>query len=138
MSHKGLTSDTILIIIRHPEKGEEANGKAVCEEIRKIISGKDSPLVTFHDATHMSSANAAYAAEFKELDKVVSDRLVEVVCATPGSIPRMMAHTVAMFSDKDWSIFKSLTDAVEYINTRGFSLTEQELARSATVSVKAR
>ena len=96
MSHKGLTSDTILIIIRHPEKGEEANGKAV------------------------------------------SDRLAEVVCATPGSIPRMMAHTVAMFSDKDWSIFKSLTEAVEYINTRGFTLTGQELAGPGTVIVKSR
>jgi len=138
LSHKGLTSDTILIIIRHPEKGEEANGKAVGDEIRKIISRSGGPVVMFHDATHMTSANAAYAAQFKELDKAVSDRLVEVVCATPGSIPRMMAHTVAMFSDKDWSIFKSLTEAVESINTRGFTLTGQELAGPGTVIVKSR
>ncbi|HEX9861547.1 MAG TPA: hypothetical protein VGB23_10100 [Nitrospirota bacterium] len=136
MAVSRFTTDTMLVIIRHPEKGEEANGKSVCNEIRKMVSGSGKPLCLLHDATNMSTANAAYASAFKDLDRDIAGRLVEVVCAIPGSIPRMMAHTVAMFSDKDWAIFKSLQEALDYLKTKGFAVTAQEVAGAGAVSVK--
>ncbi len=74
----------------------------------------------FHDATGMENANSGYAAAFKDLDKDISGKITEIVCAIPGSIPRMMAHTVAMFSSKKWTIFKAGTEAQEYLKSKGY------------------
>jgi hypothetical protein len=126
----------MLIIVKHPEKGDAENGKTVCGEIRHKIAGSSGPLCLYHDATGMATANAGYAGEFKKLDKDLADRVVEVVCAIPGSIPRMMAHTVAMFSSKKWSIFKERAEAIKYLNAAGYALTEEEITKAETVSVK--
>lgn len=138
MAAKEFTPDTILVMIIHQEKGDGASGKAVCDKVRTMVAGGRNPICLFHDAMAMTTANAGYAGEFKLLDKDINDRLVEVVCAIPGSIPRMMAHTVAMFSDKDWSIFKTMPEALAYLYSKGYSLTEGDIARSADVSVWAR
>jgi hypothetical protein len=109
-----------LVIIKHPQKGDADSGKAICDSIRKTIPAGAGHVCIFHDATEMGSANAGYAGAFKELDKEISGRVTEIVCAIPGSIPRMMAHTVAMFSDKKWSIFKEKDEAVKYLEEKGF------------------
>ncbi len=124
-----------LIIVKHPDKGEAENGKAICDKIRQKAGSGGDPVCIFHDATHMSSANPAYATEFKSLDRDLADRLTEVVCAIPGSIPRMLAHTVAMFSEKDWSIFKALPEALFYVNSKGFTITEKDVVDADEVSV---
>ena len=125
----------MLVIVKHPEKGDVDNGKTICEKIRQKVATDDSPICMFHDATHMSTANPAYASEFKALDREIDKRLTEVVCAIPGSIPRMLAHTVAMFSEKDWEIFKEMPDALYYLNTKGFKLTENDIDKAEEVSV---
>jgi hypothetical protein len=48
----------------------------------------------------------------------------------------MMAHTVAMFSSKKWSIFTSRADAVEHLNAMGYALTEDEIIKADDVSIK--
>jgi hypothetical protein len=125
----------MLVIVKHPDKGDQDNGKAICDKIRQKVSTGEGAICMFHDATHMSTANPAYATEFKMLDRDIASRLTEVVCAIPGSIPRMLAHTVAMFSEKDWEIFKALPDAIFYVNSKGFKLTEQDVADAEDVSV---
>jgi len=125
-----------LVIVKHPENGVAENGKEICDQIRKKLKGSTGPVCLFHDATGMINANAGYAGAFKDLDKDISDRVVEVVCAIPGSIPRMMAHTVAMFSSKKWKIFKERPEAVEYLNLKGYGLKEADLASSESVSIK--
>lgn len=124
---------TTLVIIRHPEKGNAENGRAICDDIRKRLAGGTGPVCLFHDATDMATANSDYAAEFKKLDKEIAGRVAEVVCAIPGSIPRMMAHTVAMFSDKSWNIFKDKAEAVAYLNGRGFRLGDGYRAQAEAV-----
>jgi hypothetical protein len=126
----------ILIIVKHSEKGDAENGKTMCDAIRKKTAGTNGPLCLYHDATDMANANAGYAGEFKKLDKDLADRVVEVVCAIPGSIPRMMAHTVAMFSSKKWSIFKDRAEAIKYLNAAGYSLTEMDIVKADAVSLK--
>ena len=111
-----------LVIVKHPEKGDENNGKLICDEIRGSLAEKAGQVCIFHDATHMSWANSAYAGAFKELNKDLEGRVVEVVCAIPGSIPRMMACTVAMFSDLKWSIFKTKDEAKHHLRQKGFNL----------------
>lgn len=125
----------ILVIVKHPDKGDAENGKAICDKVRRKVERGDESICIFHDATHMSTANPAYASEFKALDKDLADRLTEVVCAIPGSIPRMLAHTVAMFSEKDWSIFKALPEALFYVNSKGFTLSERDVEQAEEVSV---
>ena len=126
----------ILVVIRHPEKGDEVNGKAICDEIRIKVAPTSGPVCIYHDASGMVTANAAYAGEFKKLDKDLSDRVAEIVCAIPGSIPRMMAHTVAMFSNKKWSIFKDKEEALDRLNTMGFAVTGAELEKAQAVTIK--
>ena len=127
---------TNLVIIRHPQKGDAENGKAICDEIRKKLSGGSEPVCLFHDATGMATANTGYAAAFKELDKEISERVIEAVCAIPGSIPRMMAHTVAMFSEKKWSIFKTRQESEEYLKSKGYSVADVSHPADGPVGLK--
>jgi len=127
---------TNLVIIRHPAKGNADNGRDICGQIRKKLAGSTAQVCLFHDATAMSTADAGYAAEFKALDKDISARVIEIVCAIPGSIPRMMAHTVAMFSDKKWSIFKTKDEADAYLTKMGYSASAMTATGTESVSVK--
>lgn len=122
-----------LIIIKHPQKGDADSGKVITDSIRKTLPAGAGHVCMFHDATEMGSANTGYAAAFKELDKDIAGRVTEIVCAIPGSIPRMMAHTVAMFSDKKWSIFKEKEEAVKYLEEKGFDSKKQAAQGSGTV-----
>lgn len=126
----------VLAIVKHPKMGDADNGKAICARIRQKLKESEGPVCLYHDATDMSTANIGYAGAFKELDLEISGRVVEVVCAIPGSIPRMMAHTVAMFSSKKWSIFTSRADAVKHLNAMGYALTEDEIIKADDVSIK--
>jgi len=132
------SSCTNVIIVKHPEKGDEINGKQICDKIRQTIKGASGEVCLFHDASGMSLANPAYAGEFKDLDRDIKPRVGEVVCAIPGSIPRMMAHTVAMFSDKDWSIFKSVDDALDYLRNKGFRISDDDIKSVEEVGLKTR
>jgi len=126
----------ILVIIKHPEKGDADSGRAICDKIRRKVEGTAGPVCIYHDATGMLNADSGYAGEFKQLDKDLSGRVVEIVCAIPGSIPRMMAHTVAMFSSKKWSIFKERGEAIRYLNLRGYSISDMDVENAEEVSVK--
>jgi hypothetical protein len=127
-----------LIIVHHPEKGDEDTGKAICDKIRKVVSESAGGVCLFHDASGMSIANPSYASEFKDLDKEIKSRVSEIVCAIPGSIPRMMAHTVAMFSDKDWSIFRDVEGALDHLHVRGFEVTADDVKAVTDVELKKR
>ncbi len=126
----------VLAIVKHPQKGDADNGKEICARILAKLAASEGPVCIYHDATDMETANIGYAGAFKELDQQIAERVVEVVCAIPGSIPRMMAHTVAMFSRKKWSIFTSRADAVRHLNTMGYTLTEDEITKADSVSIK--
>ena len=126
----------VLAIVKHPLKGDADNGKVICSKILTKLSTSEGPVCIYHDATNMETANIGYAGAFKDLDRQIAERVVEVVCAIPGSIPRMMAHTVAMFSSKKWSIFTSRADAIKYLNAMGYALTEEEISKSEDVSIK--
>ena len=126
----------VLAIVKHPPKGDADNGKAICSKILVKLGNSVGPVCLYHDATNMETANTGYAGAFKELDKQIAERVVEVVCAIPGSIPRMMAHTVAMFSSKKWSIFKERAEAIRYLNSMGYTLTEDERIKAEDVSIK--
>lgn len=84
----------------------------------------------------MATANAGYAGAFKELDKVLEKRTDEIVCAIPGTIPRMMAHTVAMISSKTWRIFKDRREALGYLLSIGHVLSDSEFKILEDVTVK--
>src|SRR5512143_526613 len=126
----------VLAIVKHPAKGDADNGKAICARILQKLNESQGPVCIYHDATDMETANIGYAGAFKELDQKIAERVVEVVCAIPGSIPRMMAHTVAMFSRKKWSIFTTRADAVKHLNKMGYALTEDEITKAGDVSIK--
>ncbi|MBI5191030.1 MAG: hypothetical protein HZA22_10175 [Nitrospirae bacterium] len=126
---------TTLVLIKHPSKGNAENGRAICDDIRRQLGRDSTPICLFHDATDMLTANSEYAGEFKKLDKEIEARLAEVVCAIPGSIPRMMAHTVAMLSDKPWNIFKSKPEAMAYLNDRGFRLGDGYMTQVEAVKL---
>ncbi|HSP80906.1 MAG TPA: hypothetical protein VLQ93_20430 [Myxococcaceae bacterium] len=109
-----------LVMVNHPEHGDEHNGKEVCDEIRRLLEGQPGAICFFHDAAEMVNAKIGYANAFKALDKELAERVTEVVCSVPASIPRMMAYTVAMFSRKTWSIFRSREDAELHMRQRGY------------------
>ena len=134
MSENVFQAGTNLVIISHPHKGDGVNGRSICAEIRRKLEGTTGQVCLYHDASAMSTANTAYAGEFKTLDKEISSRVIEVVCAIPGSIPRMMAHTVAMLSDKKWSIFKTADEATAYLTKMGYTFSASAGARSAAGS----
>jgi hypothetical protein len=109
-----------LVMVRHPEQGDEHNGKEVCDEIRRKVQGSEVSICLFHDATEMVNARIGYANAFKQLDKELAARVTEVVCVVPGSIPRMMAYTVAMFSRKPWHIFATREEGERHMRMRGY------------------
>jgi len=127
-----------LIIVHHPEKGDEESGRNICDKIRQVVNNSAGGVCLFHDASGMSIANPGYASEFKDLDKDIKGRVSEIVCAIPGSIPRMMAHTVAMFSDKDWSIFRDVDGALEHLRNKGFEVSVSDVKSVADVEMKKR
>jgi len=127
---------TNLVIIKHPVRGNAENGREICGKIRQNLAGTTGQVCLYHDATVMSTANTGYAAEFKALDREISHRVIEVVCAIPGSIPRMMAYTVAMLSDKKWSIFKTREEADAYLTKMGYSTASIKTSATEPVSVR--
>lgn len=124
---------TWLMVIKHPEQGDEVNGKALCDELRRMLRLHATGTVCFfHDGTGMVNARIGYANAFKELDRELSERVTEVVCAIPGPIPRMMLYTVATLSKKPWSIFRTRAEAEMHMRMRGYSATDyRELIEGA-------
>ncbi|MCC6521946.1 MAG: hypothetical protein IT373_04735 [Polyangiaceae bacterium] len=124
-----------LLVIRHRGAGEPSDGHAVCDEIRKHTAGIGSRLVVFHDATEMTSATAGYALAFKRLDAALAPQVDLYVCAIPGMIPRMMAHTVAIVSPRDWRIFDAAAPALALLRERGFHLAAEPPGGGERVSL---
>jgi hypothetical protein len=124
---------TWLMVVKHPEQGDEVNGKALCDELRRMLRLHATGTVCFfHDGTGMVNARIGYANAFKELDRELSERVTEVVCAIPGPIPRMMLYTVATLSKKPWSIFRTRAEAEMHMRMRGYSATDyRELIEGA-------
>jgi hypothetical protein len=117
---KVLPLATCLVMVKHPEQGDEFNGKALCDEIRRLLKSHSGSMCFFHDATGMANARIGYANAFKELDRELTERVTEVVCAIPGAIPRMMAYTVATLSTQPWSIFRTRLEAEFHMRMRGY------------------
>lgn len=115
---------TCLVLIKHPEHGDELNGKALCERIRQLLKNQPGTFCFFHDGVGMVNARIGYANAFKELDRELAGRTTEVVCAIPGAIPRMMAYTVATIADKPWTIFRTRAEAELHMRMRGYSATD--------------
>ncbi|WP_257452426.1 hypothetical protein [Archangium lipolyticum] len=111
---------TWLVRVRHPEHGDELNGRALCDEIRQALKHQPGTFCFFYDGMGMVNARIGYANVFKELDRELSDRVTEVVCAIPGPIPRMMAYTVATLSRSSWTIFRTLAEAETHLRMRGY------------------
>ncbi len=115
-------SPTKLLVVKHPPQGEGEAGTALCGEIRALLISEQSRLVLFHDATEMLHATPDYAKAFMKLDGEIADRVVQIVCAIPRPVPRMMAWTVAVVSSRDWKIFKSADEAAAHLTATGFAL----------------
>ncbi len=113
-----------LVLVKHPAHGDEFNGKALCDEIRRLLRNQQGTLCFFHDGTGMVNARIGYANAFKELDRDLADRLTEVVCAVPGPIPRMMAYTVATIAQKPWTIFRTRAEADMHMRMRGYQVAD--------------
>lgn len=125
-----------VLLIKHNGSGEAEDGEQLCNEVRARLGGLADRLLVFHDATGMTLASPAYASAFMKLDKDISAQVERYVCAIPASIPRMMAHTVAMVSSKEWRIFKSTGEAVAHLSSQGFQLSADDLARSGRVLLR--
>jgi len=115
---------TCLVMVKHPEHGDELNGKALCNEIRQVLKNQAGTVCFFHDGTGMVNARIGYANAFKELDRELAGRVTEVVCAIPGPIPRMMVYTVATISKKPWSIYRTRVEAEMHMRMRGYHATD--------------
>lgn len=115
---------TCLVVIKHPEQGDEFNGKALCDQIRQLLKNQPGTCCFFHDGTGMVNARIGYANAFKELDRELADRTTEVVCAMPGPIPRMMVYTVATIAQKPWTIFRTFAEAEMHMRMRGYVATD--------------
>jgi hypothetical protein len=111
---------TRLVMVKHPEQGEELNGKALCDEIRKLLKAQPGTFCFFFDGTGMVNARIGYANAFKELDRELAERVTEVVCVIPAPIPRMMLYTVATMSKRPWNIFRTRTEAETHMRMRGY------------------
>lgn len=128
---------TWLMVVKHPEQGDEVNGKALCDELRRMLRLHATGTVCFfHDGTGMVNARIGYANAFKELDRELSERVTEVVCAIPGPIPRMMLYTVATLSKKPWSIFRTRAEAEMHMRMRGYSATDYRELIEGTVELR--
>jgi hypothetical protein len=117
---------TSLVMVKHPEQGDETNGKALCEEIRRALKHHPGSVCFFHEASGMTNARIGYANAFKELDRELAERVTEVVCAIPGPIPRMMLYTVATLSTLPWSIFRTRMEADFHMRMRGYLSTDYQ------------
>lgn len=135
MGIAGQESPTTLVIVKHPAKGDRTNGMVICRKILDKVAKTSGAIIFFHDATDMATANAGYAGAFKDLDKALAARTKEVVCAIPGTIPRMMAQTVAMVSSKQWTIFKDKETALKHLSGIGYTLSEVEFKKLDDVTV---
>jgi hypothetical protein len=113
-----------MVVIKHPEQGDELNGKALCNQIRQLLKNQPGTFCFFHDGTGMVNARIGYANAFKELDRELADRTTEVVCAIPGPIPRMMVYTVATIAEKPWTIFRTRAEADLHMRMRGYAATD--------------
>jgi hypothetical protein len=113
-----------LVLIKHPEQGDELNGKALCDQIRQLVKNQPGTLCFFHDGTGMVNARIGYANAFKELDRELANRETDVVCAIPAPIPRMMIYTVATMAQKPWTIFRTRTEADLHMRMRGYSASD--------------
>jgi hypothetical protein len=111
---------TCLVMVKHPEQGDDANGKALCDELRKVLKLQPGTFCFFFDGTGMTNARIGYANAFKDLDRELAERVTEVVCAIPGPIPRMMLYTVATMSKRPWHIFRTRTEAEMHMRMRGY------------------
>ena len=115
---------TCLVLIKHPEQGDEFNGKALCDQIRQLLKNQPGTFCFFHDGTGMVNARIGYASAFKELDRELAERTTEVVCAIPGPIPRMMLYTVATIAEKPWAIFRTRPEAELHMRMRGYDAAD--------------
>ncbi|PTL82290.1 hypothetical protein [Vitiosangium sp. GDMCC 1.1324] len=113
-----------LVLIKHPEHGDDVNGKLLCDQIRQLVKNHPGTLCFFHDGTGMVNARIGYANAFKELDRDLMGRTTEVVCAIPAPIPRMMAYTVATIAQKPWTIFRTRVEADMHMRMRGYLVTD--------------
>jgi hypothetical protein len=111
---------TCLVMVKHPEQGDDVNGKALCDEIRKLLKTQPGTFCFFFDGTGMVNARIGYANAFKDLDRELAERVTEVVCAIPGPIPRMMLYTVATMSKRPWNIFRTRAEAEMHMRMRGY------------------
>jgi hypothetical protein len=128
---------TWLLVVKHPEQGDEVNGKALCDELRRVLKLHATGTVClFHEGTGMVNARIGYANAFKELDRELSERVTEVVCAIPGPIPRMMLYTVATLSKRPWSIFRTRSEAEMHMRMRGYSATDYREPTSGSVDLR--
>jgi hypothetical protein len=128
---------TWLLVVKHPEQGDEVNGKALCDELRRVLRLHATGTVClFHDGTGMVNARIGYANAFKELDRELSERVTEVVCSIPGPIPRMMLYTVATLSKRQWSIFRTRSEAEMHMRMRGYSATDYRELVTGSVDLR--
>jgi hypothetical protein len=127
---------TSLVMVKHPEQGDEANGKALCEEIRRALKHHLGSVCFFHEASGMTNARIGYANAFKELDRELAERVTEVVCAIPGPIPRMMLYTVATLSTLPWSIFRTRMEADFHMRMRGYLSTDYQAPIEGSVLLR--
>jgi hypothetical protein len=127
---------TCLVFVKHPEHGDELNGKALCEQIRQLVKSHPGTVCFFHDATGMVNARIGYANAFKELDRELAERMTEAVCAIPAPIPRMMAYTVATIAQKPWTIFRTRAEAELHMRMRGYPLVEYTQPLEGTLKLR--
>ncbi|ATB31120.1 hypothetical protein [Melittangium boletus] len=111
---------TCVVWISLPAHGDEDNGKALCERIRQFVRAHPTGTFCFMlEGSDMVNARIGYANAFKELDRELGGRM-EVVCAIPAPIPRMMAYTVATMAQAPWTIFRTRTEADLHLRMRGY------------------
>jgi hypothetical protein len=127
---------TNLVIVRHPQVGDEERGKKACAQINRVIAGKPGPVLFLHDASAMDRATTAYISAFRKLDKCLMNREVEFVCIAPASGPRAMVYIMSMLSSKKWAIFRDKADAMIYLASKGVDLKDVIVSPQETVSIK--
>ncbi len=112
---------TCVVWISLPTHGDELNGKALCERIRQFVRAHHSGTFCFVlEGAEMVNARIGFANAFKELDRELGGRM-EVVCAIPAPIPRMMAYTVATMAQAPWSIFRTRPELELHLRMRGYA-----------------
>lgn len=124
-----------LLVVRHSGTGEPQEGRALIQEIRRKASTTTHRLVFFHEASKMTLASPGYALAFREIDAELAPRVAQIVCAIPGAIPRMMAHSVSVVSTRDWRIFKSTGEALNHLRAIGLEVTPDRLTKMGAVEL---